>query len=178
MSDCHDLMLARDIGAALERMATEAITRHGSCRDLALIGIQRRGADLAERLKSLLDARLDSPVPLGKLDINLYRDDWTSLDVRPSISHTDIPFDIDGRAIILVDDVLFTGRTVRAGMEAILDFGRPRKIELLALVDRGHRELPIQPDYLGLAVETARSQHVDVLLAERDGEERVCLTGF
>ncbi len=177
MPVCHDLMHARDIAAALERMATEAIACHDNCRDLAIIGIQRRGADLAERLKRLLDARLGASVPLGKLDINLYRDDWTRLDVRPSISHTDIPFDIDGRAILLVDDVLYTGRTVRAGMEAILDFGRPRRIELLALVDRGHRELPIQPDYLGLAVQTTRSQHVDVLLQERDGEERVRLSG-
>ncbi|GAB7080227.1 bifunctional pyr operon transcriptional regulator/uracil phosphoribosyltransferase PyrR [Megalodesulfovibrio paquesii] len=175
MSACHDLMLAQDIAVALERMAREVMARHDGCSDLAIIGIQRRGADLAVRLKQLLDARMPCPTPLGKLDINLYRDDWTTLNVQPTISDTDISFDIDGRAVVLVDDVLYTGRTVRAGMEALLDFGRPRKIELLTLVDRGHRELPIQPDYLGLAVQTKRKQHVNVLLTERDGEDRVCL---
>ncbi len=172
---CRELLSTQGIAEALDRLAAAIVAQHGACTALALIGIQRRGADMAERLKGLLDAQLSCDVPLGKLDINLYRDDWTSLDVRPCISHTDIPFDIEGRNLVLVDDVLFTGRTVRAAMEAILDFGRPRRMQLLVLVDRGHRELPIQPDFCDLVVETSRIQHVNVLLQDRDGEERVCL---
>lgn len=172
---CNELLGAAGIAQALAGLASTIVAKHGACDAVGLIGIQRRGADLAERLKVLLDAQVECPVPLGKLDINLYRDDWTSLDVRPIISQSDIPFDIEGRNVILVDDVLFTGRTIRAAMEALLDYGRPTRIELLVLVDRGHRELPIQPDYCHLEVSTDRTEHVDVLLQERDGAERVCL---
>lgn len=175
MEDCKDLLTAPEIGSTLERLADEVMENRANCENLAIIGIQRRGADIAERLKKILDARVGRSLPLGRLDINLYRDDWTSTDVQPMINRTEIPFEIDGKAVLLVDDVLFTGRTIRAALEAILDFGRPRLVELLVLVDRGHRELPIQPDYVGKRVETDRGEHVNVYLRERDGKDKVCL---
>jgi pyrimidine operon attenuation protein/uracil phosphoribosyltransferase len=176
MSTQPDKVLdAAGMRQALERLVDEITSRHGDCVDVGFIGVQRRGAELAERLKELLDTRTGRRIPLGKLDINLYRDDWTDLQVQPEISCTEIPFDITGRSIILVDDVLFTGRTTRAALEAILDFGRPERVELLVLVDRGNRELPIQPDYLGLALATSPEDHVDVLVAERDDVDQVRL---
>jgi pyrimidine operon attenuation protein/uracil phosphoribosyltransferase len=162
-----------EIKAMLLRLADEIIARHGDCSHLALVGIQRRGADLAVRLKTILDERLGRKLPLGKLDINLYRDDWTSLSVQPQIQCTEIPFDLAEHQVVLVDDVLFTGRTTRAALEAILDYGRARRVELLALVDRGNRELPIQPDYAGLRLETSPEDHVNVYLSERDAADEV-----
>ncbi len=175
MKDCKDILQADELSAILQRLADEVLSNRANCEHLALIGIQRRGVDLAQRLKGILDARLGRSVPLGRLDINLYRDDWTSTDLQPMISCTEIPFELDGKAVLLVDDVLFTGRTIRAALEAILDFGRPRLVELLVLVDRGHRELPIQPDYVGKVVDTQRGEHVNVYLRERDGKDKVCL---
>jgi pyrimidine operon attenuation protein/uracil phosphoribosyltransferase len=175
MQETGIILSAADMAKTLARLADEVCARRGKDKSLALIGVQRRGADLAERLKKLLDERLGRKVPLGKLDINLYRDDWTNLEVRPRISCTAMPFDIEGASIVLVDDVLFSGRTVRAALEAILDYGRPKRVELLVLIDRGHRELPIQADYVGKTVETRDTEHVNVLVAERDSEDRVCL---
>jgi pyrimidine operon attenuation protein / uracil phosphoribosyltransferase len=159
----------------LERLAYEVIERHGQSRDLALIGIQRRGVELAKRLKAILEDRLGGTIPLGSLDINLYRDDWTHMDNQPVIHKTQIPFDVQGREIILVDDVLFTGRTIRSALEAILDYGRPQRVELLVLVDRGHRELPIHADYIGKKVNTSQQERVDVLVHEQDGNDLVLL---
>ena len=167
-----------DIGRTLERLAFEVLERHGNDPDLAFIGIQRRGVELAGRLSGLIASRTGQPIPLGKLDINLYRDDWTMRDLSPQIGSTDIPYSVDGMSIILVDDVLFTGRTIRAAMEAIMDFGRPRRIELLVLVDRGHRELPIQADFIGKRVDTVREDRVDVRVRERDGGDAVSLHVF
>lgn len=176
MEDCKDILSAAEMSKTIERLAGEVASRCGHCDNLAIIGIQRRGADIAQRLKKVLDARFGRDVELGRLDINLYRDDWTSLDLQPLLNQTDIPFSVDGRDILLVDDVLFTGRTVRAGLEAILDFGRPRRVELLVLVDRGHRELPIHADYVGKTVDTLRGEHVNVYLRERDDtEDRACI---
>ena len=175
MQDCRDLLSAREMIRTLERLAYEVLERHGECQNLVLLGIQRRGVDLAKRLKRLLDERLGRGVPMGSLDINLYRDDWTTLELQPLISHTEIPFAIDDQAVLLVDDVLFTGRTIRAALEAILDFGRPSRVELLVLVDRGHRELPIHADYVGKTVATQRGEHVNVYIRERDGKDKVCL---
>ncbi|MBD5648023.1 MAG: bifunctional pyr operon transcriptional regulator/uracil phosphoribosyltransferase PyrR [Desulfovibrio sp.] len=163
------------MGRILERLAAEVLERHPGCRDLMIVGIQRRGVDLARRLAALLEARCGASVPLGTLDINLYRDDWTSLEGKPHIGTSHIPEGPDGRVVLLVDDVLFSGRTVRAALEAILDYGRPRAVELAVLVDRGHRELPIHADYVGRQVTTERRWHVDVLLEERDGEDMVRL---
>ncbi|MBP9943650.1 MAG: bifunctional pyr operon transcriptional regulator/uracil phosphoribosyltransferase PyrR [Desulfomicrobium sp.] len=175
MDRCKEIMAARDIERTLDRLACqilEQITDHGS---IALVGIQRRGADLACRLCGLLSARTRADIPCGELDINLYRDDWTSSTATPNINATRIDFSVEDKTIILIDDVLFTGRTIRCALEAILDFGRPRAVKLLVLVDRGHRELPIQADFVGKAVATERDQQVNVFLRERDGRDQVVL---
>ncbi len=169
------ILNAREMGRTIDRLASEVIERRGDNQKLALIGVQRRGADIAERLKKRLDERLGKRIPLGKLDINLYRDDWSHLEIQPRINCTEIPFDIEGTSVILVDDVLFSGRTVRAALEAILDYGRPKRVELLVLIDRGHRELPIQADYVGKRVDTAGDEHVNVLVSERDAGDKVCI---
>lgn len=175
MNDCQVVLSQQEMGRALERLADEIQARHGDLSELAFVGIQRRGADLAERLRDMLEERADVRLPLGKLDINLYRDDWTSLNVQPVIQCTEIPFDLSLFRVVLVDDVLFTGRTIRAALEAILDYGRPKRVELGVLVDRGHRELPIQADYVGTVVETAIEDHVNVFVREREGRDEVCL---
>lgn len=176
MKECGTILTGKEMNRTLERLAFQVYERHGDNEGLAILGIQRRGADLAERLKLLLDERLGRKVPLGKLDINLYRDDWTSnLELAPTINCSEIGFDVEGASIVLVDDVLYSGRTIRAALEAILDYGRPERVELLVLVDRGWRELPIQADYIGKKVDTFGHQHINVLVAERDDEDRVCL---
>ena len=161
------------IKRVIQRLAFEVLERHGECENLALIGIYRRGVYLAQRMKDILQENSKTEIPLGKLDINFYRDDWTSLDKHPIINKTEIQFDINDKNILLIDDVIYTGRTVRAALDAILDFGRPAKVELLTLVDRGHRELPIHPDYCGKKIDTSRREHVDVLLEEIDGKDIV-----
>ncbi len=169
------LLQAEEVRRTMERLAYEVIERHGEGTPLALIGIQRRGVELAKRLKTILENRFGYEIPLGSLDINLYRDDWTHLEGQPQIHKTQIPFDVNGREIILVDDVLFTGRTIRAALEAILDYGRPKRVELLVLVDRGHRELPIHADYIGKKINTSHQEKVDVFVREQDGEDFVLL---
>lgn len=159
----------------LARLADTITKSHAAGTPLMLVGIQRRGADIARRLQGLLETRLACAVPVGTLDINLYRDDWTSLAGKPHIGQSHIADPVDGVNIILVDDVLYTGRTIRAALEALLDYGRPQKVELLVLVDRGHRELPIQADYVGLTVSTSREEQVNVLVQERDGKDTILL---
>ncbi len=176
MSKSIRIMDEEKMKGALERLAFEVLERNLRHMDLAIVGIQRRGVHLASRIKALLEERLGTSIPMGKLDINLYRDDWTRIKSQPWINSTDIAFSVDERTILLVDDVIFTGRTTRAGLEAILDFGRPERIELLALIDRGHRELPIHPDYTGKRVSTARREQVDVLVRDLDGRDEVVLT--
>ena len=163
----HVILNREEISRTLDRLASQIYERHGQCDTLQLVGIQRRGVDLARRLAELLARRTGHPLPLGSLDINLYRDDWTSLEGKPHIGQSDI---------LLVDDVLFTGRTIRAALEALQDYGRPRSVELLVLVDRGHRELPIQAMYVGRSVATRREERIDVLLEERDGLDEVRLS--
>ena len=162
------LLEKNEMARILDRLASQVLERHARCENVMLVGIQRRGADLARRLGALIEARLGAPVPLGTLDINLYRDDWTSLEGKPHIGQSNIPGSVDERVILLVD-------AVRAALEALLDYGRPRAVELLVLIDRGHRELPIHADYVGRVVNTSRHEHVDVLLEERDGEDAVRL---
>ena len=164
-----------EIARTLDRLASQVLERHARCDEVLLVGIQRRGADLAARLAALLSQKLGREVPLGTLDINLYRDDWTSIEGKPHMGRSHIPLPVDGRTIILVDDVLYTGRTIRAALEALLDYGRPHVVELLVLVDRGHRELPIRADHVGRRLDTRRSERVDVLLHERDGVDEVRL---
>lgn len=169
------LLHAEEINRVIERMASQVIERHGDCTDMVLLGIQRRGVDISRRLGKVLEEKLGRPFQQCTLDINLYRDDWTSLHGKPVIGESFIPVSLDGKDVLLVDDVLFTGRTIRAALEAVLDYGRPRRVELLVLVDRGHRELPIHADYVGRQVNTARTEQVNVLLAERDGSDEVVL---
>lgn len=176
MTKHKKVMSAGEMARTLERLAFELIERHEQACNLALVGIQRRGAELATRLKALIEAKLDCQVPLGKLDINLYRDDWTHSEVQPQVGESHIPFSLTDKNVVLVDDVLFSGRTIRAALEAVLDYGRPKRVELLVLIDRrGHRELPIQADYVGKKVHTAQGEHVDVAVVELDGEDTVNL---
>ncbi len=170
------IMDAEALALALDRLAMQVLEKHSADDALMLVGIERRGADLARRLVKLLEQKSGRPVPIGTLDINLYRDDWTSLVGMPVIGQSDIPGSVDEKNIVLIDDVLFSGRTVRAALNALLDYGRPHKVELLVLIDRGHRELPIQADFVGKEIETRRDEHIDVSLAERDGEDAVDLS--
>lgn len=170
------LMTAADIKRSLDRLACEVLERIPDHESLVLIGIQRRGVDLAVRLAESLAARLSGPPLLGELDINLYRDDWTTLSATPHINATHIDFSLEDKSVVLVDDVLFTGRTIRCALEALPDFGRPKLVALLVLIDRGHRELPIQADFIGKVIATTKDQRVDVHLEERDGQDQVVLT--
>ena len=163
------------IDEALEKMALDILTRHEAIQHLVLVGIHTRGVHLARRIKSKIRKIMGADVETGDVDITLYRDDWTRISPHPLVHSTNIPFSLDGRNIILVDDVLFTGRTTRAAMDAVIDFGRPQRIELAVLVDRGHRELPIQADYVGKIVETRRSDSVNVHLSEQDAADNVIL---
>lgn len=163
------------IRRALTRIAHEIIERNKGVDDLALIGIRRRGVPLAERLAKRIAQIEGKEVPIGILDITLYRDDLTTVTHQPVIHKTAIPFDIDGKKIVLVDDVLFTGRTVRAALDALIDLGRPEAIQLAVLVDRGHRELPIRADYVGKNVPTAKMEIVSVYLIELDKDDKVVI---
>src|SRR2546421_12587518 len=164
-----------DVPRALTRIGpgTAGRTPHG--RRLAIVGIPRRGAFLAARLRTLLQQLLDKPVPLGDLDIGFYRDDVGRRPDAPVVHASHIDFDVTGRTVVIVDDVLFTGRTVRAAIEALFDYGRPARVQLAVLADRGHRELPIRPDYVGKNLPTALSEHVHVRVRELDGVEEVAI---
>jgi pyrimidine operon attenuation protein/uracil phosphoribosyltransferase len=175
MTAAHTLLDAKDIDLILKRIAHNIIEVHKGSADLALVGIQTRGVYLARRLAAIIETIEGVQVPTGTMDITLYRDDWTRITHHPVVQATDIPFSVDGRQVVLVDDVLFTGRTIRAAMDALMDFGRAARIELVVLVDRGHRELPIMANYVGKVVETRRSETVNVLLTEKDGQDRVVL---
>jgi pyrimidine operon attenuation protein/uracil phosphoribosyltransferase len=161
------------IERAVTRMAHEILERNKGTEGLALVGIQTRGVVLARRLAAALRAIADSEVPLGVLDINLYRDDLTRVAEQPVIRKTEINFDLDNRTIVLVDDVLYTGRTIRCALDALIDFGRPRRIELAVLIDRGHRELPIRADFVGKNIPTREEELVQVRFAETDGRDEV-----
>jgi pyrimidine operon attenuation protein/uracil phosphoribosyltransferase len=175
-TDKVQVLMATDaMHACFDRLARELLLRHGDCDNVALIGIQRRGVTIASALSTRMAATLGRLVLTGSLDITLYRDDWTSQSPKPAVGETRISFDVQGKILVLVDDVLFTGRTIRAALEALIDFGRPSKVELLTLVDRGGRELPIHPDYVGLVCETQREDRVDVLVTPFDGEDGVRL---
>ena len=170
-------MEAGRISRALMRIAHEIVERNRDFEKLALVGIRTRGVPLARRLADNLRAIVDREIPLGMLDITLYRDDLMRHTVgpQPLLRHTEIPFSIDDRRILLVDDVLYTGRTIRAALDALVDFGRPQAIQLIVLVDRGHRELPIKADYVGTNLPTAVRESVQVRLAETDGADQVLI---
>lgn len=169
------LLDARAMGRALQRMASEVVERGEGTDGLVLVGIQRRGVELAERLAALIEKAEGEAPFLGKLDITLYRDDLQAIGPRPVVGETRLPPDLDGAIVVIVDDVLFTGRTVRAALDEVADFGRPRRILLCVLVDRGGRELPIQADIVGTTVDTTPGDHVHVRVRELDGEDAVDL---
>ncbi|MFN8545693.1 MAG: bifunctional pyr operon transcriptional regulator/uracil phosphoribosyltransferase PyrR [Candidatus Binatia bacterium] len=172
------VMDARAIQRALVRIAHEILERNKGTGDLALVGIRSRGIHLAQRIRQTIqEIEGGTPVPYGVVDITLYRDDLDRGVQNPEVRGTDIPFDVEGRRVLLVDDVLFTGRTIRAAMDALMDFGRPQSIQLAVLVDRGHRELPIRADYVGKNLPTARGERVHVRLGEADGVDEVVIEG-
>ena len=173
------VMDADRVSRSLIRIAHEILERNRGVENLALVGIRARGVPLAARLAAHLRELAGVAVPTGALDITLYRDDLmrTAVGPQPVIRRTEIPFSIDDRLILLVDDVLYTGRTIRAALDALIDFGRPRAIQLVVLVDRGHRELPIRADYVGRNIPTSRQQSVQVRLVEIDGKDEVEVEG-
>jgi pyrimidine operon attenuation protein/uracil phosphoribosyltransferase len=174
----RQVMDGQAIQRALTRIAHEVVERNRDAQGLALIGIRSRGVHLAQRLRRALHDIDGGPlVPFGVVDITLYRDDLDRGLQTPRVQGTDIAFPVDGRRILLVDDVLFTGRTTRAAMDALVDFGRPQSIQLAVLVDRGHRELPIRADYVGKNLPTSRGERVAVHLAESDGVDEVVIEG-
>ena len=166
---------AASIDRSLTRIAHEIVERNKGLGAVGLVGVQTRGVPIAHRLAAKLAAIEGVTPPVGVLDINLYRDDLSRIADHPVLKRTQIPFDLDDAAVILVDDVLFTGRTVRAALDALMDLGRPRQIQLAVLVDRGHRELPVRADFVGKNLPTARAERVDVRLEEIDGADEVVI---
>ena len=177
MSEHKVVLDGDDMRRTLVRIAHEIVERHDGSDGLAVVGIQRRGAVLAQRLHALLCDLLDAEIPLGFVDISFYRDDLAKRSETPQVHATRVDFALDGATVVIVDDVLFTGRTVRAAIDALFDFGRPAKVQLAVLADRGHRELPIRPDYVGKNLPTSLRQSVQVRLQEIDGADEVVLEG-
>ena len=167
------LMSPTEFDRALRRIAHEVIERNKGASEVALVGVHTRGVPLAERLAGLIERFEGTRPPVGKLDITLYRDDLTEISLQPVVKRTEIGFDVHGAKIVLVDDVLYTGRTARAALDAIVDMGRPGAIQYAVMVDRGHRELPIRADYVGKNVPTSRTEIVHVRVQEVDGEDQV-----
>lgn len=171
----HVLMDEMDIKRALTRITHEIIEKNKGVEDVAVIGIRRRGGPLADRLAENIEAIEGIKVPVGILDITLYRDDLTTMASQPLVRRTEVNFDINGKVIVLVDDVLYTGRTIRAALDALIDLGRPKSIQLAVLIDRGHRELPIKADFVGKNVPTSRLESVAVLVKEFDDRDAVII---
>jgi pyrimidine operon attenuation protein / uracil phosphoribosyltransferase len=171
----RQLLSAAEIDRTLNRLAHEIVEKTGGAKDLALIGVRRRGVPLSERLARIQRASSKIDIPVGTLDITLYRDDLSTVGTQPVVHSTDIAFAVDDRDLVVVDDVLYTGRTIRAAMNGLFDLGRPRRIRLCVLIDRGHRELPIEASFIGLTVQTSDTEIVEVRLQEIDKEERVVL---
>jgi pyrimidine operon attenuation protein/uracil phosphoribosyltransferase len=165
-----------DMRRTLVRIAHEIVEKNPERERLAIVGIHRRGALLARRLRALLGDLLEAEVPLGELDISFYRDDLGRHGDSPVVHSTQLDFQLDGATVVIVDDVLFTGRTVRAAIEALFDYGRPARVQLAVLADRGHRELPFRPDYVGKNLPTARAERVNVHVEELDGVDEVTIT--
>ena len=169
-------MIDRDIDRSLDRISLEIVERNHGVTDLSIIGIHTGGVFLAQRIKRKIEEREGLVLPSGNLDITLYRDDWSLISQNPIVKKSDIGFLLEDKRVVLVDDVIFTGRTIRAAMDAIMDYGRPLSIQLAVLIDRGGRELPIQPDYIGMAVSVAPNERVDVLLDEKEHRDAVVLS--
>lgn len=165
-----------DLRRAIARIAHEIVEQNPAGEALAIVGIHTRGVVLAQRLEALVSEHAGREVPLGEIDISFYRDDLTKRGPEPVVHNSEIDFPVDGMTVVLVDDVLFTGRTVRAAIDALFDYGRPARVQLVALVDRGHRELPIRPDYVGKNLPTSAAQRVNVRLEETDGADEVSIS--
>ena len=169
------IMSASEIERTLVRLAHEIVEKNNGCANLGLIGIKRRGVPLAERLSKMIQTIEKETVLTGVLDIAFYRDDLSTRDVRPVVTEGAIGFDVNGRDVILMDDVLYTGRTIRAALDALFDHGRPKSVQLLVLIDRGWRELPIEAQFVGRKVQTAANEIIEVKLNEVDGQEQVLM---
>jgi pyrimidine operon attenuation protein/uracil phosphoribosyltransferase len=169
------LMESDQIRRAIKRIAHEIVERNGGVERIVVVGIRRRGVPLAHRIADYIEQNEGQPVPTGALDITLYRDDFQRITLHPHVGKTEINEDVTDKVIVLVDDVLYTGRTIRAALDELIDYGRPRKIQLAVLVDRGHREFPIKADYVGKNVPTSETELVEVHLTEIDGEDEVLL---
>lgn len=167
------VMTGDDMQRVMARMASQIVENNPQLGNVLLVGIRRRGVPLAERLAEKIEETEKTKIATGALDITLYRDDLSTVGERPVVNKTELPGDITGRTIILVDDVLYTGRTIRAALDELIDFGRPHRVELAVLIDRGHRELPIQADYVGKFVQTTDEEIVKVMLPEFDDQEEV-----
>ena len=168
-------MSASEIERTLVRLAHEIVEKNNGGSNLGLVGIKRRGIPLAKRLAAMIEKIEKHPIDTGVLDISFYRDDLSTSGVRPTVNPGDIGFDVTGRDIVLIDDVLYTGRTIRAALDALFDHGRPKSVQLLALIDRGHRELPIEATYTGRSIPTSSREIIEVKLNEVDGQEQVLL---
>ncbi len=173
MSKKKIILQGKEVDKIIDDMVAKISECHENTENLVIVGIQKGGVELAHRIKKKLKETASFNPEMGTLDINLYRDDWTRIGTKPVVRTTNLPFSIDEKNIILVDDVLFTGRTVRAALDALADFGRPRRIELAVLVDRGHRELPICAQYVGLTINTKLGEHVDVFWKDGTKEDRI-----
>lgn len=171
------IMSAGDVRRTLTRISHEIIERHKDCNNLLLVGMHTRGVPLARRLAANVRAFGGPELPVGALDISRHRDDLSSLEEPPSVQLTEVPVSIEGKSVVLVDDVLYTGRSIRAAMDALIDLGRPQSIQLAVLVDRGHRELPIRADYVGKNVPSSRHEEIRVKLTETDGIDEVAIVG-
>ncbi len=169
------VMTAEDIRRTLARIAHEIIERNKSTDRLILVGLHTRGVPLAKRLAKSISNYENSQLPVGALDFSLYRDDLDPSEASTALQRTDIPSDINGKSVVLVDDVLYTGRSIRAAMDALIDLGRPRSIQLAVLIDRGHREMPIRADYVGKNIPSARHEDIQVRLSETDGVDEVAI---
>jgi pyrimidine operon attenuation protein/uracil phosphoribosyltransferase len=169
------IMEGEGIRDTLERLAQEIVASTKTPEKLALVGIHTGGVFLANRIAAMLSKRLSVPVPVGTIDITLYRDDWTRLHTQPVLKGTDLSFRIDDLDLVLIDDVLYTGRTIRAALDALIDFGRPRRVQVAVLVDRDHRELPICGQFVGISLDTKAEEQVNVLFLEKDGVDQVLI---
>ncbi|OGN98018.1 MAG: bifunctional pyr operon transcriptional regulator/uracil phosphoribosyltransferase [Chloroflexi bacterium RBG_13_51_36] len=170
------LLTSREIERALTRIAHEIVERNKGAEGMVFVGMRTRGVPLAKRIAEVIEVLEGVPVPVGTLDIGLYRDDISPSELKPAAeSHTDIPTSITDRQVILVDDVLYTGRSIRAAMDALMDLGRPKSIQLAVLIDRGHRELPIRADYVGKNMPSSKDEEIQVQLVETDGVDRVVI---
>lgn len=176
MSDEKQILNADGVSRAIVRIAHEILERNHGASGVMLVGIRTRGIFLAERIQKEIEKIDGTKTPLGTLDITLYRDDLAEIGANPTVGETHLPIDITGQTIVLIDDVLFTGRTIRAALDALIDFGRPKAIQLAVLSDRGHRELPIKADYVGKNIPTALDEQVIVRLSEKDEKDEVIVT--